>query len=128
VVTSPRGEEPAGATGAGREAQGPGGQEHQPAGPTHGPGIVGGPLPGYPKDAQDRGLEGRVTLSVTVASDGSVTSVEVAESSGHRLLDEAAVRAVRQGWTFTAGMDRGQPAGGRVSLTFEFRQARVTRG
>jgi protein TonB len=47
----------------------------------------------YPKEAVERGLEGIVHLIVRFADDGSVAEVDVAVSSGHALLDNAAVRA-----------------------------------
>ncbi|MCX7898202.1 MAG: TonB family protein [Rhodocyclaceae bacterium] len=47
----------------------------------------------YPREAIERGLEGRVVLLISVAGDGTVRTVELARSSGHALLDEAALRA-----------------------------------
>jgi len=128
VLTAPTGKEPAGQMGTGSAKEGAGGAEEAPAGPTHGPGRLGGPIPVYPKDALDQDLSGKVSLSVVVAADGSVKSVEVAAGSGHRLLDEAAVRAVKQGWTFSPGMKNGQPEPGRVVVTFVFSQGSVREG
>jgi protein TonB len=110
LLTSRNAKEPAGPTGNGRE----------PAGPAYGPNLVGGPLPAYPKDALDRGLEGRVILTVLVGSDGKVEAVTVESSSGQPVLDEAAVRAVKQGWVFDPGMANGKPAPGKARVTFEF--------
>ena len=47
----------------------------------------------YPPAAIARGLEGEVRLLLTIADDGSITDVVVAASSGHALLDQAAVKA-----------------------------------
>ncbi|MBE2259672.1 MAG: TonB family protein [Rhodobacteraceae bacterium] len=47
----------------------------------------------YPPEAVARGLEGEVRLILAVADDGSITAVTVALSSGHAILDKAAVRA-----------------------------------
>ena len=47
----------------------------------------------YPPEAIARGLEGEVRLLLTLAPDGTVTDATVAASSGHALLDQAAVRA-----------------------------------
>ncbi|NIM05324.1 MAG: TonB family protein [Armatimonadetes bacterium] len=99
-----------------------------PSGPTYGPSAVGGPLPIYPKDAADQGLEGVVRLSVNIGEDGSVEAVSVERSSGHRLFDEAAARVVREGWSFQPGVTDGKPAQGTVSLTFEFTAGTVKRG
>lgn len=120
LLTSRNAKEPAGPTGNGREPAGPGGKLEEPAGPTYGPNLVGGPLPAYPKDALDRGLEGRVILTVLVGSDGKVEAVTVESSSGQPVLDEAAVRAVKQGWVFDPGMANGKPAPGKARVTFEF--------
>ena len=47
----------------------------------------------YPEEARGR-LYGMLKLSVSIRSDGSVEKVEIDRSSGHKLLDEAAVRIV----------------------------------
>ncbi len=125
ILTSKKGTEPAGPVGVGKEPAGPGGEEDKPAGPTKGPGILGGTPPIYPKDALDRGLEGKVSLSVLVAGDGSVSSVSVAKSSGHEVLDQAAVRAVKRDWKFQPGLKEGKPAPGSVTITFEFTSGKV---
>ena len=125
ILTSKKGTEPAGPAAAGSEADGTGGEEEKPAGPTKGPGVLGGTPPIYPKDALDRGLEGKVSLSVTVAGNGSVSSVSVAQSSGHELLDAAAIRAVKRNWKFQPGLKDGQPATGSVTVTFEFTSGKV---
>lgn len=48
----------------------------------------------YPPTAQRRGIEGRVGVSVTIATDGSVTAFHLTSSSGSSLLDDAAQRMV----------------------------------
>ncbi len=125
VLTSEKGEEPAGPVGEGEEAAGPGGPEKKPAGPTRGPGVMGGAAPTYPKDALDRGLEGKVSLAVVVAPDGSVSSISVAQSSGHHILDQAAVRAVKRDWQFQAALKDGEATSGSVTVTFEFSSGKV---
>ncbi len=125
VLTSEKGEEPAAPVGEGEEEAGPGGPEEKPAGPTRGPGAAGGSAPTYPKDALDRGLEGKVSLSVAVAADGAVSSVSVAHSSGHDILDQAAVRAVKRDWRFLAALENGEPTSGSITVTFEFTSGKV---
>lgn len=49
----------------------------------------------YPPEAVALGLEGEVRLLLTLAPDGAVIDATVAASSGHALLDQAAVRAAR---------------------------------
>jgi len=48
----------------------------------------------YPEEALRRGLSGRLLLDVAINTDGSVNSVTIRQSSGHKLLDDAAVRIV----------------------------------
>lgn len=68
----------------------------------------------YPREAIARGLEGRVVLLLTLADAGVVTAVEIASSSGHAILDAAAVVA--------AGRVGALPGGERqVLLPVEFR-------
>jgi protein TonB len=47
----------------------------------------------YPLAAITGGMEGEVRLLLTLATDGTVLDAQVARSSGHPVLDEAAVRA-----------------------------------
>ena len=47
----------------------------------------------YPPEAIAQGWEGEVRLLITLDEGGRITDVRVAVSSGHTLLDEAAVKA-----------------------------------
>jgi len=47
----------------------------------------------YPKQAVRRDIQGALELDVTVLKDGSLVEVAVAESSGYRILDGAALKA-----------------------------------
>ena len=47
----------------------------------------------YPPEAVARGIEGEVRLIVKLSADGSVDNVSIAASSGHPLLDNAAIKA-----------------------------------
>lgn len=49
----------------------------------------------YPAEARARRIYGSLLLTVAIKADGEVESVEVERSSGHKLLDQAAVRIVR---------------------------------
>ncbi len=57
------------------------------------------PRPPYPAISRRMREEGKVTLRVLVAPDGSADSVEIKSSSGGARLDESALRTVRQ-WRF----------------------------
>lgn len=47
----------------------------------------------YPPEAVARGIEGEVRLIVKLSADGEVDDVSIAASSGHPLLDNAAIKA-----------------------------------
>lgn len=72
------------------------------------------PHPRYPAKAVEKGLEGTVVLLVTVSAQNKVMAVEIAESSGHSMLDEAAVRAAWQGKFRT----RGKPTQYSIPVRF----------
>lgn len=48
----------------------------------------------YPDQARKRNMHGDLILTVVLRRDGSVKSAEVIQSSGHKLLDDAALRIV----------------------------------
>jgi protein TonB len=47
----------------------------------------------YPPEANLRGIEGEVRLIVRLSADGRIDDVSVAASSGHAILDNAAIKA-----------------------------------
>lgn len=47
----------------------------------------------YPPEAVARGIEGEVRLRITLTEDGSIADVNIAASSGHPILDNAAIKA-----------------------------------
>ena len=49
----------------------------------------------YPPRARLQGREGRVEIRFRVTTDGRLTATEVLQSSGHRLLDQAALALAR---------------------------------
>ena len=62
----------------------------------------------YPPIALRRGFEGRVVLKVLVSKDGRAIKVTLGKSSGHAILDRAAIKAVRK-WVFKPGKLNGVP-------------------
>lgn len=77
--------------------------------------------PEYPSEARANHLEGDVLLRITISVEGKVSNVEVAESSGHDILDEAAVNAVSK-WRFIpARADNGQTIVSSVDIPIVFR-------
>ncbi|MDP3260583.1 MAG: energy transducer TonB [Thermodesulfovibrionales bacterium] len=49
----------------------------------------------YPSDAAMRGIYGDLYLSFTIKKNGSLSKVELVRTSGHRSLDEAAMKALK---------------------------------
>lgn len=49
----------------------------------------------YPQQARAEGIVGNLRLLVAIAPDGALDEVRVLETSGHKLLDDAALRIVR---------------------------------
>lgn len=77
------------------------------------------PPPPYPRQARRRGFEGFVLLSVLVDEKGAAAEVAVFRSSGHAILDEAALKAVRH-WRFKAGSVNGRQTPMRVTVPVRF--------
>ncbi|WP_412527299.1 energy transducer TonB [Burkholderia lata] len=78
------------------------------------------PAPDYPAFAQDQGWEGRVVLRVHVLANGTPDSVEVRTSSGRRMLDTAAVAAVKR-WTFVPAKRGDEAVDGWVNVPIDFK-------
>lgn len=68
----------------------------------------------YPETARQDGLQGRVELRFRIAADGSAESVEILRSSGHAILDDAAITAVRRAGPYPS-------YGGPIRYPFTYR-------
>lgn len=87
------------------------------------PAPIGGassPRPAYPELARRRGQEGTVNVRCQVDASGKVTSVSLAKSSGFKLLDDAAIKAVEK-WKFRAASRDGASVAGTVVVPVQFR-------
>ena len=84
------------------------------------PRLNHGRPPVYPAEARNEGISGEVLLRVFVDAAGQVSAVEVARSSGHLVLDAAAVNAVSTWWGEPATRD-GQPVATVELLPVQFR-------
>lgn len=78
------------------------------------------PPPRYPPESRSAGEAGRVLLRVRVTADGRAESVEIAASSGHARLDDAALSAVRR-WRFVPAQQAGAPVAATVTVPILFR-------
>ena len=80
------------------------------------------PPPRYPTSARRRGYQGTVLIEVLVGDTGRVIDLRLAQSSGHGVLDNAALEAVRT-WRFIPGSRDERPVDMwvRVPVRFELR-------
>ncbi len=74
------------------------------------------PLPAYPSTARLLGQEGTVTVRINVMETGGIASAEIASRSHWPLLNEAAIRTVRERWRFAPGKARIYEVAIRFSL------------
>jgi protein TonB len=84
--------------------------------------YLNNPPPAYPKAAQRQGLQGRVVLRVQVLANGHVGAIEVKQSSGKTILDDAALAAVKN-WVFTPSKRGSTPIDGWTNVPIEFQIA-----
>ena len=74
--------------------------------------------PGYPADAKEKHITGKVVLDVTVNEQGKVSSTKTKESA-HASLEKAAVDAVKQ-WEFEPLKMDGKPVSFITTITLNF--------
>jgi protein TonB len=75
--------------------------------------------PEYPRTAREAGWEGTVMLQVEILPDGKAGVVSVHRTSGHAILDDAALTAVQR-WRFSPAMDGNFPIKTVVHLPVKF--------
>lgn len=77
------------------------------------------PPPAFPAEARKSRLSGTVLLLVQVDERGRPSSVTLRRTSGHAILDTAALRAVRA-WRFEPARRDGQPIGANLEIPVRF--------
>lgn len=84
------------------------------------PRFVYQPTPAYPEEARQQGWEGTVTLHLELRADGTVGDVQVARSSGHKVLDTAAQETAKT-WKHASVAQEGEPVRrwAEINLTFK---------
>lgn len=85
--------------------------------------TLNNPKPPYPLVARRRGLEGEVLLAVHVSREGLASEVHVKQSSGHALLDGAALDTVRR-WRFVPAQRGNVRVDSDVEVPIRFRLQR----
>jgi len=79
--------------------------------------------PDYPKLARARGWEGTTLLELSIDADGRVANARVLTSSGHEVLDRAALAAVAS-WSFTPARRGDTPVASNVEAPIVWRLAK----
>ena len=74
----------------------------------------------YPRLARREEWEGTVILRAQVLPNGKVGTVSVQKSSGHSVLDDAAVSAAKT-WSFVPATQGGNPVAGAVTFPVQFK-------
>lgn len=95
----------------------------KPVLPSTAPSFIENPKPHYPMIAIMRKMEGVVLLRVEVLADGIVGKIEVKRSSGYRILDESALRAVKK-WRFSPATLEGVSVKVWASIPIRFELGR----
>lgn len=76
--------------------------------------------PRYPLAARKRGYEGQTIIRAKIGPSGKVLETEIAQSSGHHILDTAASKAVTS-WQFRPAKRDGRAVIGQIEVPIEFR-------
>ena len=77
------------------------------------------PHPPYPIVARKKGLQGKLILKVSINNDGSVKSVVVRKSSGHKILDKVSKETVEK-WVFIPAKKMGKPVEANLKVPIRF--------
>lgn len=75
----------------------------------------------YPAAATQRNQQGTCLVRITIDRRGNVVDVQLLESSGHRVLDEETIRAVRKGATYGPLPRSYQHEDLKIMAFFEYR-------
>ncbi len=75
--------------------------------------------PVYPRLARKRGIEGQVIIRVEIGRDGGIEALQLEQSSGSDLLDQAARSAVQR-WQFMPAKVNGQTVASYVRVPIDF--------
>jgi len=83
-------------------------------------------VPPYPPAARRQGLEGVVTLRLTVGTDGRVSAAEVVTSAGSTELDQVARDWILAHWRYRPALKDGNPAPVQLlaSVTYSLKNER----
>ncbi|MBN1903820.1 MAG: energy transducer TonB [Deltaproteobacteria bacterium] len=76
---------------------------------------------GYPKEAKENNMEGKAYALFSLTRDGHLTGVEVTGTSGHEILDQEGLDAIRRAAPFPRFPDSITVERLNINVTFEYR-------
>ena len=82
--------------------------------------YLSNPPPAYPLSVRRRGIEGTVLVRAEVAASGECLRAELKKTSGHGLLDQAALEAVKK-WRFVPAKRGSQAVVAWVEVPITFK-------
>ncbi|HEY0720133.1 MAG TPA: energy transducer TonB [Gammaproteobacteria bacterium] len=88
--------------------------------PLYNAAYLNNPQPRYPLAARRRGIEGTVLIRAQIREDGHCHQVNLSRGSGHALLDQAALEAVKR-WRFVPARRGTQSVSAWVVVPITFR-------
>lgn len=83
------------------------------------PQYLSNPAPPYPWEARRKGWEGTTFLKVAVSKTGTPTNIQIEQTSGHAILDEAAQKVVWK-WHFAPATLGNVPVESTVRIPVRF--------
>jgi len=82
--------------------------------------YLNNPSPIYPRLAKSQRIQGKVLILVLVKANGEPSAISISQSSGAKILDEAAILAVSN-WKFIPATRFGQNVESQVIIPIEFK-------
>lgn len=88
--------------------------------PRYNAAYLSNPPPAYPLVARRRGIEGTVLVSAEISAGGECQRAELKKTSGHEMLDHAALEAVKK-WRFVPAKRGSQAVVAWVEVPITFK-------
>jgi len=83
--------------------------------------------PEWPKESLNSGEQGTVTMAFQIGEDGALRAARLVKSSGHRLLDQAALSAISR-CPFSPRIVNGKPSVTWIQMEYVWRTPDETGG
>lgn len=76
---------------------------------------------GYPREAKENNMEGKAHALFSLTRDGHLTGIEITGTSGHEVLDQEGLDAIRRAAPFPPFPDSIKVERLNINVTFEYR-------